>query len=212
MFKTIKQSIGSGLVILAALAVISSAMNAVGQELPDEIRGYKVEKANIIISNRTDAVESNKSEARVRVGDPELTDKSLSGITFEVNAELDSLRNSGTVDFLAFHQFKVNGIDVSIDDYNNSFEFKKKQTLFLPKPIKVFVGTFQTLRGALGEIRDSKPEWEVTGTVFVFGKFKKWGMKFKRVVPVEVRLTIKNPIRDQKILSEVTSVFSIAGN
>jgi hypothetical protein len=189
------------IVLIAVVVALSiGARTAHAQDLPDEIRGYKVHDARVLVTNRTEKVSDRKSDAIVRVGDPVVKDKSLSGITLEVTGELETLGHSGTVDFLAFKDFRVNGIAVTIDEYQNAFDFKKKQTLMLPKPIEVFVGIGQTLRGALGEIRDSKPEWEVTGTVFVFGKFKKWGMKFKRVVPVEVRLTIKNPIRNISII------------
>ncbi len=197
MTTSFRRTIGNCL-LLAACLVFS--VPAYSQDLPDEIRGYKVHQADVLVTNRDVPAGDEKPDARVRVGDPELTDKSISGITLEVMAEFDSLGHSGTVDFLAFNNFKVNGMAVSIDDYEVSFEFKKNETFLLPKPIKVFVGTLQTLRGALGEIRDSKPTWEVTGTVFVFGKFKKWGMKFKRVVPVEVRLTVKNPVRGSTLL------------
>jgi hypothetical protein len=48
--------------------------------------------------------------------------------------------------------------------------------------------------GALGEWNDSKPVWPVTGRVYVFGQYKKFLFKFKRVVPVELSLTLKNPL------------------
>lgn len=183
--------------LLAALLFVYAFIGtSAGQDLPDEIRGYKVHDANVLVTNRTEKVGDRKPDAIVRVDDPTLKEKSLKGLTFDVSGELETLGNSGAVDFLAFKDIKINGMSVSIDDYEHPFEFKKKQTVRLPFPVEVFIGTFETLRGALGEIRDPKPEWEVTGTVFVFGRFKKWGMKFKRVVPVEIRLTIRNPIRD----------------
>ena len=42
---------------------------------------------------------------------------------------------------------------------------------------------------------DPKKKWSVTGTVFVFGKFKKYGINFKRVVPIKIDLTIANPLK-----------------
>lgn len=185
--------------VIAVLLVFCAALPTSAQDLPDEIRGYKVHEANIIVTNRRDSVGDREPDAIIRVGDPVIADTSLKGLTIEVTCDLETLGNSGSVDFLLFKDFKVNGMAVAIDEYNHGFDFKKKTTVVLPQPVSVFVGTLQTLRGALGEIRDSKPEWEVTGKVFVFGKFKKWGMKFKRVIPVEVRLTVQNPIRSRKI-------------
>lgn len=188
-------------VISAIIFVIAfcAAVPANAQDLPDEIRGYKVHEANVVVTNRRDPVGDREPEAIVRVGDPVIADTSLKGLTIEVTCDLETLGNSGSVDFLLFKDVRVNGMAVAIDEYNHGFDFKKKTTVVLPRPVSVFVGTLQSLKGALGEIRDSKPEWEVTGTVFVFGKFKKWGMKFKRVVPVEIRLTVQNPIRSRKI-------------
>lgn len=174
------------------------------QDLPDEIRGYKVHKAKISVTNKTEKrAEKDKSEAIVRIDEPELIDTSLTGITFEISGEIDSLDHSGKIDFLTFHDFKVNGMSVEIAEYTEKIEFKKNELIIFPKPLKIFVSTAQTLRGALGEVRNSKDEWDVTGKVFVFGRFKKWGFNFKRVVPVEVRVKIKNPLKKDGVLSDI---------
>jgi len=165
------------------------------QDLPKEIRGYKVHRAKISVVNKIEkAKTADQSEVSVKIGEPELTDVSLSGITFEVSAEINSLTQSGTVDFLTFHDFRVNNLKVDVEEYRESFEFKKNQIIALPKPIVISLGAGQTLRGALKEMKESKDEWTVTGKVFVFGQFKKSFLKFKRVVPVEINLKIKNPL------------------
>lgn len=174
------------------------------QELPDEIRGYKVHKAQITVLNQNEKFnEKDDAEAFVRVGEPQLVSTFLSGIRFAVSAEIFSREHSGKIDFLMFRDFKVNGIAVNIEEYKESFEFKKKQTLSLPKPIEVFVSAEQALRGVLGELKDRKEQWDVTGRVFVFGKFKKWGFNFRRVVPVELSIKIRNPIRKEVILPDI---------
>jgi hypothetical protein len=182
-----------GLILLCALA-----FNA--QDLPDEIRGYKVHKAKISVTNKTDqSAENDKSEAYARLTEPELIDTSLTGLTFEISAEIEPLEHKGKVDFLMFRNFRVNSLDVEIEEYTNSFEFKKNQPIELPKPVKIFLGTRQVLKGALSEMRESKEEWTLTGTVFVFGRFKKWGFSVKRVVPVEINVKIKNPFKTGNI-------------
>jgi len=173
-----------------------SFTNADAQDLPKEIRGYKVYKADISVKNETDKTDKkDKSDVLINAGEPKLVDISLTGITLEISAEIDSLEQSGTVDFLAFHDFRVNGLAVEVEEYKQSFEIKKNKRVILPKPIKIFVGVGQTLRGALKEWREAKDELTVTGRVFVFGRFKKSFLKFKRVVPIEVNLKIKNPLR-----------------
>jgi hypothetical protein len=166
------------------------------QDLPDKIRGYKVHKAEISVK-----ADRNKNEAKadfeafVKIGDPQIAEISLAGVTIEIPAEISGLQQSGQVDFLTFHDFRVNDLPVEIEEYKESFSFAKNQPVVLPKPARIFLGAAQTLRGAFREIKDSKEEWSVTGRVFVFGKFKKFGFNFKRVVPVEINIKIKNPLR-----------------
>ncbi len=200
IFKTAK--INPYLSIFSCVLFLFSAF-AAAQDLPDKIRGYKVYKAKISVKNQivknSDIAKSeaaNESEAFVKVGEPELVDVSLTGVTFELSAEIDALKQSGIVDFLIFKDFRVNGLAVSVEEYKESFVFRKNQPITLPKPVKIFIGTGQTLRGALEEFRNSKEEWTITGTVFVFGQFKKSFLKFKRVVPIQVNLKIKNPLKE----------------
>jgi hypothetical protein len=167
------------------------------QELPKKIRGYKVQSAKISIKANTETTGvKDKSAVSVKIGEPELIDISLTGIAFEISAEVESSKESGTVDFLTFHDFRVNDLKVDVEEYEESFEFEKNQTVALPKPIKIFIGAGQTLRGALKETKESSDEWTVTGRIFVFGQFKKSFLKFKRVVPVEINLKIKNPLKN----------------
>ena len=168
------------------------------QDLPKEIRGYKVHQAKITVVGQSEKTPIKDSpEVSVEIGEPEVIDVSLTGITFELSAEINSLKQSGTVDFLTFHDFRVNGLKVSVEEYGEAFEFKKNQIVALPKPIEIFLGTGQTLRGALKEVKESKDEWTVTGRIFVFGRFKKSFLKLKRVIPVEINLKIKNPLKNQ---------------
>ncbi len=179
---------------LGGLFIFSIA--AFAQNLPTEIRGYKVYQARVSVKNKTEKTGAlDKSAAFVKVGEPELTDVSLTGITFEISAEIDSIEQSGTIDFLTFDDFRVNDLKVDIEEYREPFELKKNRSSTLPQPIKIFVGAGQTLRGALKEVRESKNEWTVTGRIFVFGQFKKSFLKFKRVIPVEINLKIKNPLK-----------------
>jgi hypothetical protein len=182
--------------IFVLFSFVCLTISATSQDLPKEIRGYKVYKAKISVKNETEKTDkTNESEAFVKVGEPELVDVSLTGITFEISAEINAVEQTGTIDFFTFHDFRVNNLKVEVEEYKQSFEIKKNQTIVLPKPIQIFVGTGQTLRGALSELKQSKDEWTITGRVFVFGRFKKSFLKFKRVVPVEINLKIKNPIK-----------------
>lgn len=186
------------------LALSAFSVPAFSQKLPDKIRGYKVYQAKIAVKTAGGEVAKVSSEpsrpksaaeAFVKIGEPELVDVSLAGITFEISGEIDSPEQSGKIDFLMFRDFRINGLAVEIEEYTESFEFKKNEPARLPKPARIFLGSTETLRAAWRESKDSSDEWQITGRVFVFGKFKKFGLSFKRVVPVDVNLKIKNPLR-----------------
>lgn len=170
--------------------------SAEAQNYPKEIRGYKVYKAKISVKNNGEQTDSkDDSEAFVTLGEPTVSSVTFTGLTFEMSAKMSAIEQSGKVDFLTFNDFKVNGLNVNIEEYTESFSFEKNKPFDLPKPISVFVGAGQALMGSLGEVRDSKEEWDVTGTVFVFGKFKKYGISFKRVIPIPINVKIKNPLK-----------------
>jgi len=182
--------------ICSAILLLLFSVFAFSQKLPNKIRGYKVYKTKISVkTDKEKTKEKNDAEAIIKIGEPELDNISLTGITLEFPASVEGIEQSGTIDFLTFEDFKVNDLDVEIEEYKNSFEIKKNEKIFLPKPVKVFLRTDRALRGALGEMKDSKKMWNVTGRIFVFGKFKKFGMNFKRVVPVEINIKIENPLK-----------------
>lgn len=186
------------LAIYTALFAVLLALPVFAQELPKEIRGYKVYKTDISVSTSSKREKKKGPEAHVKVGDPVVADLSFTGVTFELPAEITSFDQSGQVDFLSFHDMKVNGLAVDIEEYRDSFSFKKNELVALPKPARVFLGTRQMLKGAWKEMAESKKEWTITGRVFIFGKFRKMGFSFKRVVPVDISIKIANPVLEYK--------------
>ncbi len=181
--------------IFICLFIFADASNS--QDLPDKIRGYKVYKADIKVQNESES-DAKEKDLRVEVDfeEPEVASVGLFGVTVELGSKVTVFGQSGTIDFISFKDFEVNGIKVNIEEYKESFEFKKGEPVELKKPVEIFVSTTQTLRGALKEYQDSKDEWLVKGRIFVFGKFNKLGFKFKRVIPVDVELMIKNPLKE----------------
>lgn len=180
--------------VLTFCLLVSISISA--QQLPSEIRGYKVHREKTIVTNTTGSFDAIKDrKASVVVGQPQIVDVSLSGITLSASAVLNAIGQSGEVHFMSFRDFQVNEIGVDIEDYKERFSFRKNETISLPKPATIFLPTGRVLTAAWKEISNSKKEWTVTGRVFVFGKFKKFGFAFKRVVPVDIDLTIKNPLQ-----------------
>jgi len=180
---------------LATLFLLLFAVASNAQDLPDKIRGYKIHKVKVQVTTQADKnVAATDAAAVVKIGEPRVIDIEISGVTFEADADLGTVSQSGRIDFLTFHDFRVNGVAVAIDEYIHSFDVKKGVAIKLPKPVRGFVSSLSIAKAAYKEFVESKPTWNLTGTVYVFGKFKKFGFKFKRVVPVKIELKVKNPL------------------
>ncbi|HTK26571.1 MAG TPA: hypothetical protein VL327_08435 [Pyrinomonadaceae bacterium] len=170
------------------LLLAATAAYVVAQDLPSKIRGYKLHKKSISVTK------ANGSAGNLKIGAPSLSDVSFTGVKFAVAITIDEVPATGRVDFLTFDDFKINGVPVTIDEYAESFQFKKGQGITLPKPLSVNVGTVGLLEAAQKGVDEFRDQWSVTGRVFVFGRFRKYGMEFRRVVPVDIDLKIKNPL------------------
>lgn len=186
-----KVSASTAIVVLLLFAFVAGA-----QDLPDKIRGYKVHKTKVRVAAQSAATtpNTNEGEAVVKISDPRIVDIGLGGVTFEAEADLGVVPQSGRVDFLTFRDFRVNGVAIEFDEYDHSFDVKKGVAMKLPTSVRGRVSSLNIAKAAYREMVESKSTWQVTGTVFVFGKFKKFGFKFKRVVPVQIELKVKNPL------------------
>ncbi len=185
--------VGMFLAVAFAFSVVLTPSVA-AQQLPKAIRGYKVHKEVLVVSSKT--TKDPDSLISVEFDEPSLADISLTGVTLAMGAEMISREQSGKVDMLMFHDVKVNGIGVEIVEFSERFEFKKKEPFGLPQPVNIFLPTTGIVQAAWREMRESKDEWVVTGRVFVFGKFRKYGFHHKRVVPVDFEVTFPNPLRN----------------
>jgi hypothetical protein len=177
--------------LLFGMSLLSTDSGA--QELPKTIRGYKVHREQITVSSGIER-EGENGQARVHAGDPSLVDISLLGVTFSLPVEAMIPDRSGKVDLLAFHDLRVNGIQVEIEEYSAKFSFRKNELIALPEPARIFLPTVGIIQAAWNEMRDSKGEWTITGRVFVFGRFRSYGFYHKRVVPIDLDLKIRNPV------------------
>ena len=181
------------------LAVIFCAANFTFAQAPAEtkfpktIRGYKVYKAKVLIQTGKDSFPENAKknfDSSVKVGPPQNFQVSFSGATFELPLSMKIYKTGGQVDSIAFEDMEVNGIKVQVEEFKEPFKFDKGIDTELPKPLKVKIHLAQS-PGALLSFNPLSNEVEVTGKVYVFGTFKKFGMKFKRVVPTNVKLKTK---------------------
>jgi len=179
------------------------------RDYPKSIRGYKLEKARIIVSRQKSESRGGPGEdvpdAIVQIGTARLESITPFGITFELPVSLSAVRQGGHVDFLTFEDVVVNGTQVQVEDYHSEFELPVAGTAELPAPIMVSISLPHALFGALDEWSDSKSTWNISARVYIFGRFKKFLLKFKRVIPVEIQQEISNPLQETKIESDVSS-------
>lgn len=181
--------------ITLGLLVLMLTHFATAQSLPSKIRGYKVYDAKVEVTNADGgAIQKYRPDATVRLLDPAITGISLSGAVFEIGAEITAVNQSGKVDFMTCRDLRVNGVAIEVEEYSHPFAFKAGEMVTLPKPATISIKTASIAQAAYKELADPKKDWAVTGTVFVFGKFKRFGFSFKRVVLVKIDLTIKNPL------------------
>ena len=138
-------------------------------------------------------------DALIQFGEATIARMTPLGITLEVPVTVAAVKQKGHVDFLTFEDMIVNDIPVTVEDYNYPFDLPTDKPTLLPKPVRLYINTASALMGALGEWKEAKEMWPVTGRVYVFGQFKKFIFKFKRVVPVELTLSLPNPLLKKKV-------------
>jgi len=117
------------------------------------------------------------------------------GITLNMPVVVAPIRQSGHVDFLLFEDMMVNGNSITIDEYHRGFDLPTRKPLTLREPLRFFISLPTAAVAVIGEEVKPQEMWPVTGRVYVCGKYKKLVFSFKRCVPVELNVTMKNPLR-----------------
>jgi hypothetical protein len=185
--------------------------SAEGNRLPKEVRGYKVHRAQVEMKKtESDTKKTDKKSEKgkadkdeydedepllIRLGEAQLVSVTPLGVTFDVPVILAAVKQQGDVDRLVFEDMKVNDTSVAIGDYTYPFKLPNNEPLALAPLLRIFVSTPQAVLRTIDEIFSSKEEWPVTGRIYVCGHFKKFLLKFKRAVPVELQTSINNPLR-----------------
>lgn len=131
----------------------------------------------------------------IKFGSPSLARITPLGITFNVPVVVSPIKQSGHVDFLLFEDMAVNDHSVEIDEYKRGFDLPTKKPLTLREPLRFYIYLPVAALAAVGEWNNSKEHWPITGRVYVCGKYKKFLFNFKRCVPVELNLLMRNPLR-----------------
>ena len=201
---------------LLILLVLTLAIDAAAQRSnevaksdaqPKEVRGYKIHRAQVELkkTKESDKKKSDKKAEKeeydedepllIRLGEAQLVSATPLGVTFDVPVILAAVKQQGDIDRLVFEDMSVNDTPVSLEDYVHPFKLPNKEPLALAPPLRIFVSTPQAVLRTIDEILNSKEVWQVTGRIYVCGHFKKYLLKFKRAVPVELQTSINNPLR-----------------
>ena len=201
---------------LLILMVLTSAIDAAAQRSnesaktdaqPKDVRGYKIHRAQVELkkTKESDKKKSDKKAEKeeydedepllIRLGEAQLVSATPLGVTFDVPVVLAAVKQQGDIDRLVFEDMRVNDTPVTLDDYVHPFELPNKEPLSLAPPLRIFVNTPQAVLRTVDDLLDSKAVWQVTGRIYVCGHFKKYLLKFKRAVPVELQTSLNNPLR-----------------
>ena len=181
------------LLCLLALCLVCMVPARGQSDYPQQIDGYKLERAKVEVKREDEAAAD--ADVVVKIGSPRLVRVTPLGVTFELPLTVSPVKQGGRVDFLRFDEVEVNETAVDIDDYLAAFDLPNKKPLLLKNPVRIFVSTPGALANVMSNIWRTQETWPVKGRVYVFGRFKKFLFKSKRVVPVEFDLTIPNPLR-----------------
>ena len=161
---------------------------------PKEIRGYRVEQTSVEMrDSKSNAAGSPRG--LITFGEARVVSVSPIGVTLELPIIVAPVKQKGQVHFLSFADMVINDTPVEVDDYYSSFELPNDRPLVLDKPLVIFVAMPSALIGAVMDWASPRENWPVNGVVYVFGQFKKLIFKAKRVVPVELDLEMRNPLR-----------------
>lgn len=183
----------SGRLVAFFLILLFPLFITFAQTKSKKIRGYKIHNSNILVT--TDKLKSDrigKTVVVVNLGKPQISAFSPFAITIDLKPEVTVFGQSGEIDFIVFEDFTVNGFNLRIKEYNEKIKFRRSKLVNLKTPLKIVISTSQIVLGSAIQILRSKKEWRVRGRALVFGRFKKSFLKFKRVIPVDIDLTIKN--------------------
>ena len=188
--------------VLLVLSTASATFRAQSTAYPKEIRGYKVERAAVEMKSKREPETRNDQQPAsddvdqlITFSTPRLARATPLGITFDVPVIVAPVKQSGHIHFLLFEDMTVNGHSVEISEYAHAFDLPNKQPLTLRDPLRFYIYSPTAMLAAADEWSNSKETWPVTGRVYVCGKFKKSIFSFKRCVPVELNLTMRNPLR-----------------
>jgi hypothetical protein len=182
------------LVVLASV-LLYAGTSLSAQSLPGSIRGYKVHTAKIFVApTGASPAKGANHEAVVFLGTPSLTSVGFSGVQMQIPVEVRSSKVTGEIEFVTFHDLKVDGSAIQIDEIRPALKLPKNAKFPIRQLVNVNISGSGILKAGVKSASGAGKLISISGTAFVFGTFDKLGMKFKRVIPVKISASVPNPL------------------
>ena len=182
--------------LLIAAGLLCACSTVLSQKLPGSIRGYKVHTAKIFVATSEASLprDHSKYDAVILMGEAKLQSLGFSGVQLRAPLEIRSSKVTGEIEFISFNDFTIDGSSISVTEIREGLKLPKKASYPIRKVSTVGVSGPGILKAGLRTATGAAKNMTIRGTVFVFGRFDKLGMKFKRVIPVKINASIPNPL------------------
>ena len=169
--------------LIAPILLLTLASITAAQPFPDRIRGYKVHKTPIIIDGQ------NKARG-ITIESLSVVDLSFAGTSVEADVSLSGIGHSGEIDFVTFEKFSLGSLPFDIAEYQTPFRLSKNTRVTLSSPLTASLTTLAAINAFNRERENPSKVLRLTGIAYVFGRFKRFGLSFRRAVPVVIDLDI----------------------
>jgi len=183
--------------LIAPILLLTFASIIAAQPFPDRIRGYKVHKTPIIIDGK------NKARG-ITIESLSVVELSFAGASVEADVSLSGIDQSGEIEFITFEKFSLGSLPFEIAEYRTPFRMVKNTRVRLSSPLTASITTLAVLNAFNRERENPSKVLRLTGIAYVFGGFKRFGLSFRRAVPVVIDLDIPNPLAGEVSVERAT--------
>jgi len=200
------------LVLVGSWAVASEqAQSGSNPQYGDEIRGYKVERSAKLTGQPAAASDESiiNLAGLIELGQVKLGALSLERLNLEIPITIRPIQQKGEVQFMVFDQMTLNRVPFTVSEYQTPFRIPNTSALTLPRNVELHLTYANVARTALVSLVAPEQPLRIQGNVLVFGRFKRLGLSFKRVVPLSFSFERPNPLADYAVLKRVIGDWSV---
>ncbi|MBI4469258.1 MAG: hypothetical protein HY650_08065 [Acidobacteria bacterium] len=166
----------------------SGARKSEAGKWPTKIDGYQV--------YRPDKDEAGVIEFYDLIDITGVTPRQLTtdSLTVGLRIVLHPVEISGEIEVLRFEDMKLNGVPFQIAEVRSTFPLPAKEPKPLPEDLALTVRFSEVGPALLRNLLEPDKDLMIEGNALIFGRFRKFGIPFKRVVPVELKTRRPSPL------------------